>query len=291
MGNLSKNISIFSTGEVMVFSHLSRNGTFGVVNPDYNQVWNLKDDTGKDVTLTKLDRNSRNELLHGKKQGSGYDAPAGQSVPATARFLSDEFVRFEPELQLWFHYTLNAGKTSDAQAKKDFGQCFRDNAWITNNAGSWTREDVINNNHKPPFIQIQPMATGGALLKIVAETSYKGYPAYLIEAINPHVEYRAYSPETHRWLFFRPTNSARVRETTTLGKIIYKCWYQEPISSWYGTKMEMPIFGFIKDNRSSTGYCNLIEANRVRILGDKENVPNPYLMRDGRILQNPYDGF
>ena len=99
---------------------LSRpSGTYGIVNPDYEQVWNVPDYEGKIKTLKKLDRNSRNEILAGKKQGSGYDAPSGQSVPATARFLNDTFVEFTKELQEWFHYVINGGKTNEIQAKKD----------------------------------------------------------------------------------------------------------------------------------------------------------------------------
>lgn len=292
MVNLSKSISVFSDGNVLVSSLALRVGTFGIVNPDYNQVWKLKDHEGVEVTLKKLDRNSRNEILMGNKQGANYFTPSGQAVPATARFLRDEFVLFKPELQLWFHYEINGGKTSEAQAKKDFAQCFRDNAWITNNAGSWTREDVINNNGKPPYIQIQPMATGGALLKIVGTTTYRGYPAYLVEAINPSVEFKKYHPSTHRHLFYRPTSSARVRYINTVsGKVMYKCWYEEPINSWYGEKMEMPVFGFMPDERSSTGWVNLIEANRVQPIANTDPIPNPYIMRDGRILENPYYGF
>jgi len=267
-------------------------GVYGIINPDYEQVWNTPDYKGEVKTLKKLDRNSRNEILAGKKQGSGYNSPSGQSVPATARFLDDTFVNFTKELQVWFHYVLNGGKTSEIQAKKDFANCFRDNAWMTNFAGSWTRADYINDNGKPTFIQLQPMATGGSLVKIVEEVTHKRQPALLIEAINPNVDFNIYSPENQRWLFFRPTNSARVKIVDSKGYTVgYKTWYQEPSNSWYGEKMEMGIWGFIKNSKSSTGWCNIIEKSRVRILNDGEKVPNPYVMRDGRILENPYESF
>lgn len=271
-------------------------GTYGIVNPDYNQVWKLADKFGKMLTLKNLDRNSRNEILQGKKQGSGYNAPSGQSVPATARFLDDKFVNFFEQLQDWFHYTLNAGKTSDAQAKKDFANCFRDNAWMTNNAGTWTRADYINKNGKPPYIQLQPMATGGDVLRIIGEISYKRQPALVFEAINPEYNFMNYLASTHRWLFFRPKNSARVQLKDKKGYVVgYNTWYSEPSNSWYGEKMEVPIFGFIKASnlglQSTTGWCNIIEKTRVRILKTGEAIPNPYIMRDGRIMENPYENF
>ena len=286
----SKTILTYSDGNVLLSSHSNRDGTFAIVNPDFNQIWKMTNEAGEPVVLKNLDRNSRNEILMGKKQGAGYDAPSGQAVPATARFLDDSPVAFTQDLQTWFHYVLNGGKAVESQAKRDFAQCFRDNAWCTNNAGSWSRKDYINNNAMPPFIQIQPMATGGALLKIVAETSHKRQPAYLVEAINPLDGYAKYSPSSHRWLFYRPTISARVRISTS-GKVTYQCWYQEPVNSWYGEKMEFPVFGFIKDTRSSTGWANLIEADRVRILSSTDRVPTPYILRSGRILPNPYAEF
>lgn len=267
-------------------------GEYLLVNNDYNQVWKMPNKEGKQVTLKLLDRNSRNEILMGKKQGLGYNSPSGQSVPATARFLDDTFVSFTKELQYWFHFTINAGKTSASQAKKDFANCFRDNAWMTNNAGSWTRADYINNNNKPPYIQLQPMVTGGSVLKFVEEIVYKRQPAVLFEAINPLANYTDYSPLTHRWLFFRPTNSARVEILNPKGsRIGFKTWYQEPSNSWYGEKMEMAVWGFIKNNKSSTGWCGILEKSRVSFLKNDQPIPNPYIMRDGRVLQNPYEGF
>lgn len=270
------------------------NATYCVVNPDYEQVWNIPNFENKVVTLKKIDRNSRNEILAGKKQGSGYGAPSGQSVPATARFLDDKFVNFTKDLQEFFHYEWNGGKTSPEQAKKDFSNCFRDNAWMTNFAGSWTRADYINNNGKPPYIQIQPMAKGSSVLKIVEQVIHRKQPAYLVEAINPEVDFKSYHPlnPKHRHLFFRPMNSARKEILDKKGyRIGFEMWYQEPSNSWYGEKMEMAVFGFIRNEKSSTGWCNLIEASRVRILGKNEVIQNPYIMRDKRILPNYYDGF
>ncbi len=267
-------------------------GEYLLVNNDYNQIWKMPNKDGKMVTLKLLDRNSRNEILMGKKQGAGYNSPSGRSVPATARFLNDTFVNFTKDLQEWFHYTINVGKTTSEQAKKDFANSFRDNAWMTNNAGSWTRADYINNNGKPPYIQLQPMVTGGTVLKFVEEIIYKKQPAVLFEGINPLDDYRSYSPVTHRWLFFRPTNSARVEILNQKKvRIGFKTWFQEPSNSWYGEKMEMAVWGFIKNNKSSTGWCGILEKSRVSFLKSDMPVPNPYIMRDGRVLQNPYEGF
>lgn len=67
-------------------------------------------------------------------------------------------------------------------------------------------------------------------------------------------------------VIFRPTNSARVKIVDSKGYTVgYKTWYQEPSNSWYGEKMEMGIWGFIRNSKSSTGWCNIIEKSRVRI--------------------------
>lgn len=288
-----KSVQLDYQSKKIIFKNNARpSGTYGVVYPDYNQVWNIPNYENKMVTLKLLDRNSRNEILAGKKQGSGYFAPSGQSVPATGRFLDDTFVEFTKDLQEWFHYELNGGKTNPEQAKIDFKNCFRDNAWMTNFAGSWTRADYINNNGMPPYIQLQPMVMGGAVVKIVEEIIYKKQPALLVEAINPKINYKSYSPENQRWLFFRPMNSARKEILDKKGyRVGFECWYQEPSNSWYGEKMEMGIWGFIENKNSSTGWCNLIEKSRVRIISEGEKIPNPYIMRDGRAMQNFYESF
>jgi hypothetical protein len=156
---------------------------FGVVLPDYETVWVERDVYGVLRTLKKLDRNSRNEILNGQKQGSGYNAPSGEAVPATARFSDDRPVEMPCDLQWWL-FDMNKSKApSLARAKADWASCFRDNVWMSNNSGTWSRHDCINENGLPDFLQVQPMMTGGAVFRYIGETAKD----YLVEAINPKV--------------------------------------------------------------------------------------------------------
>lgn len=263
-------------------------GNFLIVNPDYNQVW----EDGR----TRLSRNTRN--------GVSYGAVSGLAVPATARFSDDRFVVFTCDLQEWIHGLCSerAPNISEDRRKKDFASCFRDNVWMSNFAGTWTRQDCINgNNIGLGFPQLQPMATGGDLLKYVSETSKD----YFIEAINPLDDYKQYHPGTHKWLFFEPKLSARYwteNQKKLVGTEAYNNdghidkttprqeWYQEPMH-FYGENTIMAVWGFIPDTRSSTGWVNRVPKMRCRFLGDNESVPNPYIMRFGRSKKNPYEGF
>lgn len=263
-------------------------GRFLLVNPDYEQVW---EDGRK-----KISRNTRN--------GVAYGAVSGRAIAATARFSDDRFVVFTCDLQQWIHELCSerAPHLTEARRKADFASCFRDNAWMSNKAGTWTRRDCVNNrNGDLGFPQLQPMATGGALLKYVGETSKD----YLVEAINPFSNYRQYHPKTHRWLFFEPTLSARYwteNEKILVGAEAYNNdhhldkttkrqeWYQEPMH-FYAENLIMAVWGFIADARSSTDWVNRIPKMRCRFLGLNERVPNPYVMRFGRTRANPYEGF
>lgn len=274
--------------EVLVTRGIPRPaGKFLVVKPDYEQVW----EDGR----TGMSRNTRN--------GVAYGAVSGQAVPATARFSDDRFVLFTCDLQEWIHElcSARAPHLTEARRKADFASCFRDNVWMSNKAGTWTRQDCINKrNIGLGFPQLQPMATGGDLLKMVGETSKD----YFIEAINPLADYRQYHPDTHKWLFFEPKISARywtINQKILVGTEEYNNdghldkttlrqeWYQEPMH-FYGENSIMAVWGFIHDARSSTEWVNRVPKMRCRFLGD-EGVPNPYKMRFGRSRRNPYEGF
>ena len=262
---------------------------FGVVLPDYDTTWIERDVYGVVRTLTKLDRNSRNEILLGKPQGVGYNAPSGQAVPATARFSDDRPASMPCHLQWWL-FDMNKSKASTlARAKADWASCWRDNVWATNNSGTWSRHDCINENGLPDYMQMQPMMAGGGLWRYVGETSKD----WLVEAINPLFnDYTLYTPESHPWLFFTPTLSARKQLKDAKGYVTgYETWYQEPMH-FFGERMRVPVFGFIPDMRATlTGYVNRLPKYRGRLLGADELVPNPFVMRDGRVLQNLYEGF
>ncbi len=261
---------------------------FGVVKSDYDTIWTERDVNGVMRPITKMDRNSRNEILAGKPQGSGYNAPSGHAVPATARFTDDTPASMPCDLQWWL-FNMNKSKAPTlARAKADWASCFRDNVWMSNNSGTWTRHDCINENGLPDFLQVQPMMTGGAVFRYIGETAKD----YLVEAINPLVNYVKFTPELYPWLFFTPTLSARKQLKDAKGYVTgYETWYQEPMH-FFGEKMRVPAFGFIPDARATvTGFVNRLPKFRGRLLGDAELVPNPFVMRDGRALQNPYAGF
>lgn len=263
----------------------SRKGLFGIVKLDYDQVW----EDGK----TKVSRNTRN--------GVPYHAVSGRAVPATCRFVDDTSVKANCEIQQWM-FELCSLRTgiSLGKRKSDWSSLTRDNAYITNFAGSWSRHDCINNTlPDEDFIQFQPMVCGGSLLKIVAENS----KVYFIESINPFVDYMSYEPDTHKWLFYEPTLSARYWvEEEKKDKVKFandnhsdkttprQEWYNEPFHH-FGEMVLLPVMGMIKDNRSSTGFVNTVDKSRVRILGENEAVPNPFIMRFRRSRKNFYEGF
>lgn len=265
-------------------------GTYVLIKNDYDQVW---PDHGN---ITKVSRNTRN--------GVAYGAPSGTAVPATARFVDDRFVVFDCALQHWLHNMCSkrAPGWTDEQLKATFASCYRDNVWMSNKAGTWTREDCINGtNIGTGYPQLQPMATGGSVLKVVRLGRFKNEDVFYIEAINPEVEYLIYAPETHPWLFFFPSLSARwwrEREDLTSEKnknhldktTPRQEWYQEPMH-FYDEGTVIPVFGFIPDSASRTGWVNVVQANRCKYLGMEESVPNPWIMRFGRSKPNPYEGF
>jgi len=256
-------------------------GTFCVVNPDYDQLWDAVEFPKRNYHVSRPTRN-----------GIAYSDTVSSSkgLPATARFVDDTPVKFFRDLQFWVHGLCSENsQQSEALNKKDFQSMWRDNAWMSNFAGTWTRADYINNNGKPPEIQIQPMACGGSLLKIVGETKVRQTECWIIEAINPIVSYRQYHPSTHKHLFFRPIISVRDWVRDAKGNYIVKReFYAEPFDD-YGENSVVPVFGFRTEPRSQTGYANLIEKYRVRVLKTGESAPNPFIMRYGRTKKNPYE--
>ena len=91
---------------------------------------------------------------------------------------------------------------------------------------------------------------------------------------------------------FTPTLSARKQLKNAKGYVTgYETWYQEPMH-FFGEGMRVPVFGFIPDARATvTGFVNRLPKYRGRLLEAGELVPNPFVMRDGRVLKNPYEGF
>jgi len=260
---------------------LSRAGTFCVVNPDYDQLWDADEFPKRNYHVSRPTRN-----------GTPYsdNVPSSKGLPATARFVDDTPVKFFKDLQFWVHGLCSENsQQSESMNKRDFQSMWRDNAWMSNFAGTWTRADYINNNGMPPEIQIQPMVCGGSLLKIVGESTVRQTPCWIVEAINPNVLFRGYHPDDQPHLFFRPVLSVREWIKDAKGNITQKNeYYAEPFDD-YGENSVVPVFGFRYDLRSSTKYTNVIEKYRVRLLGDSP-VPNPFIMRYGRKKANPYEG-
>lgn len=259
---------------------VKRDQTFGVVNPDYDQIWDVDHNY-----VTKVSRPSRNKVP--------YDVPGGRALPATARFFDDTPVKFTCELQEWVHSICceRLASASDLNKKNWFQSLWRGNAFMSNYAGTDTRKNCIGmTNLGADFPQVQPMATGGTLLLILGENKVRGMDCYIFEAINPLEKFHVYHPKKHKWLFFEPTLSARAPLYDDKGYIVgYEEWYQEPFHH-YDEKTIIPIFSFIRDERSSTGWVNILDKRRVRILQNDEPVPNPYVLRDGRKIPNPYEG-
>lgn len=267
-----------------------RNGTFLLVKNDYDQVWPDHNN------ITRVSRNTRN--------GVAYNARSGKAVPATARFTDDRFVNFTCDLQEWVHRLCKEKVVgwSDEELGNTFRSCFRGDVWMSNNAGTDTHRDCINGkNLQEGWPQLQPMATGGSLLRFVAQGRVKNEDVFYVEAINPFDQYSIYHPDKDIGLFFYPSMSARWwREFENLTSEQNKRhidkttprqeWYQEPMH-FYNESTVMAVFGFIPDPRSSTGWVNTVQANRCRFLGQDEPVPNPWIMRFGRTKPNPYEGF
>lgn len=257
---------------------------FAVVNPDFQQHW-LSDHNYQ----YKVSRPTRNKVP--------YHTDSGRSLPAVCRFTDDRFVLADCDFQKWlFDMNYERSKLSLVEAKLSWRNLFRGNRFITNYTGSDTRRDCINGtNLNADWIQLQPMITGGVVLKYVAENT----KVLFVEAINPYVNYKIYNPITHKWLFFTPTVSARywVEEEKKLAtyktdnhpdKVTKKQeQYNEPFHQFNENSI-LPVMGMIPDSRSSTGFVNSVEKYRVRKLN--EPVPNPFVMRFGRTKQNPYEG-
>lgn len=252
-------------------------GKYLLVKNDYDMVW---PDFGG---ITHVSRPSRN--------GTPWGVDGGRGLPATARFSDDTPVKFDCNMQYWLH-ELSSRKlpsASDEQKKKWFFSAWRGWAWMTNNTGADTRRDCINDtNQGADWIQAQPMATGGAVLRYVDENQNE----FFVEAINPLTDYMKYDPDDpeHRHLFFHPTLSVRNPVRDPKGYIKYfEEWYQEPFAQ-YDNNYVVPVFGYISHPKSTTGYCNRIAKTRVRELQPFESIPNPFICV-GWSKANPYEGY
>ena len=275
MVNLSHSIQIFSDGSISS----KKGGVYHIVKLDYEQEWsNLEFKNYKNSS-----RPTRNNVPYSDT------LPSSMGLPATARFMDDTPVKFFKELQFYVHGLCSENsQQSETLNKKDFQSMWRDNAWMSNFAGTRTRADYINGNGLPPEIQLQPMACGGSLLKVVGEATIRQVPCWLVEAINPNINFKSYHPNSHPHLFFRPTISVRKWIKDVKGNVVEKQeWYSQPFHD-YGENSVVPVFGFRYDIRSSTKYVNVIQKFRTKEISGQ--VPSPFIMRFGRKKVNPYEG-
>lgn len=285
-------LSVYSDGSV---GGAARVGTYCIVNNDYDQLW------GDEYIPYNyhVSRNTRNR--------DGYFITSGRAVPATASFINDENVLFTCGLQYWIHemncHRVGVSQTS-SQAIDWFKNMWRKDAFMTNYAGfeddNNPRENCLTGeNFGKGFPVIQPMACGGTLLRVNGEGRKAGEDVWLVDAINPFVDYLQYNYVSHPYLFFIPTQSKRVwynKYGVRLENVPdggdknptkKEEYYQEPL--WfYGETPTAPIFGYIPNSRSTTGWSAAIQKWRVRIIPPSDSIPNPFIMADGRVLTNPY---
>lgn len=269
-------------------------GIFGVVNPDYEQRWR-EEDVKDPRNIYHVSRPTRNGTAYWAKSKTG--DPIGFGAPATARFLyhptfeGSEYTDFTDDFQTFIHElsSANSGQ-SEAENKKSFASLFRDNVMMTDYAGTWTRYDHINKNGMPRYIAIKAMVNGGSLVKIIGEMKFGGTDHWLVEGMT-NKNFSQYHPTTHKWLFFRPVISIRQWHFDAKGNVLKKEeHYAEPFPQ-YNMNSILPILGMKRDDRSSTGWASAIPKFRVRVLKSGESVPNPFIMRYGRVRPNPYQGF
>jgi hypothetical protein len=251
---------MFDTMQILVMpnhpqTYQRREGTLGVVKLDYNQLW-------PDNGMYHVSRPTRT------------NAPRGaNTLPATARFMVDKVVVMTPDIQAWIHYLcrIRCPELSDAEAKNEWRGLMVSWRAITNKAGSDTHADYINGtNLDAEPMQLQPMAMGGAVVKIIGFKTLQGVDCWEFEAIDCFGNYRQYTPLTHPWLFYQPTSSVRQEI------IVNNRWtggYRENISRpfpQYNEKSILPIFGVGMN-------VNYLPKWRIRILNAGEPFPSPFV--------------
>lgn len=236
--------------------------TYGVVKLDYDQQW-PSSVVEKPNLRFRVSRPTRNSAARKTK-----------GLPATARFKDDRTVVLTKDLQEWIHKLCwdKAPGMSEKEAKNAWRSLMADDRYTTNYAGSQTRADYVNGtrlSERP--IELQPMTTGGAILKILREQRYFGEDCYVFEAINSLGDYRQYNPTDHPHLFYRPSNSVRVEINDSRGRWT-GTWREnksDPFPQYLGQAI-IPIFGVGQSE-------NYLPKWRVRILQQGEAWPSPFV--------------
>lgn len=235
-----------------------------VVNLDYDQDW------GSEFTRNyHVSRPTRNNA-------PGYgSANYSAGLPATARFMVDDVVVMTPAIQKWMHGLCSdkAGLSPESiEAKNSWRSIMTGFRFITNFAGSETHADFINGaNLDNDPMQLQPMGTGGTVLKILGEAKIKGVDCWKVEAINDKEDFTRFTPLRHPHLFFRPTNSCRSPLFYPTGR--WNGLYREDISTpfhQYRNMSIIPVWGV------GVAY-NFIAKSRVRVLGIGQSWPSAFV--------------
>jgi hypothetical protein len=250
-----------NTGE-MVRQEFLRDGIFGVVKLDYDQLW---PETGM-VNVSRRTRDNAPRIEDG-------NIPHREGLPATARFMVDKVVIMTPDIQLWMHKLCwdRCPSLSEKEAKNSWRSIMTGYRFITNYAGSGTHADYVNGtNLESDPMQLQPMATGGAIVKITGNKYLQGVDCFEFEAIDSLGNYRSYNPDSYPYLFFQPTSSVR-EEILKNGRWLGK--WRENLSlpfPQYREQSVIPIFA-VGTNRA------YLPKWRIRILGSNEAFPSPFV--------------
>ncbi len=240
----------------------SDNSIYGVVNLDYDQLWpeSVIDVPSRRYHVSRPTRNNSPVYTGG--------------LPATAKFLDENVVVMTKEIQLWMHKLCwNQVPSMDEDvAKQQWHNLMEDDTYITNHAGSTTRADYVNGtNLNKQAMNLLPMATGGAILKIIGDGKIGGEECWDFEAVDALGDFEQYHPLTHPWLFYRPTNSVRVKIYKPNG--VWSGTYRENKSDplpQYDSKSIVPIFNVGKSE-------NYLPKWRIRILNPGEPWPSPFV--------------
>lgn len=246
-------------------------GTFGVVNLNYDQRW-VMDDGRVMVHVSRPTRNgTKGVVING--------------APDTARFMVagglPDTVDLHSDLQLWWHSLCRERipSASDEDAKAAWRSLTsgggtadsKEGRFMTDYAGTDTRADYVTGvNLNSGVAKAKPMVCGGSILKIIGERKVGGTDCYVIEAIDPVANYRQFNPRDHFWLFFYPTISRREPTWDSKGNFVKFLEYLSVPFPQYKNKALAPVFG------AAGRASNFIQKDRVRLIDINNPLPSPF---------------
>jgi hypothetical protein len=233
-------IRIYSDGSVEIISSSPPPVTPAISNLvqvyyDYDQKWTA--DNGNKYHVSRPTRNGASARF--------------ESLPATANFRGTaNNVPMTQDIQIWIHEINMARNPSLTikEGKNAFSSLFRDDAYATNFAGTSTRADYVNLvNLDQGLPMLIPMGCGGTVFRQVGERDYHGEPCWVIETMSNTENYRQYTPQSHPWLFYIPSSSARRKVyKTVLGLPVWFGVWNETFSNPFSQYKNpiMPIITF-----------------------------------------------